>query len=149
MKLYEQDPCGMFGNFYSLGYSCSIATPGRGDLKKVSYILGYPPRGSKNVSYPPQAPSKLVKGGGGGGQKKCNLLPGTCLLTFFQPPPWGGRQIEGSGGGSGKCNLGPGRPELTFLLLPPPRVRWQIEDTPITKKLFAGGSHLMKYFLNK
>ena len=32
---------------------------------------------------------------------------------------------------------------------PPPRMRWQIEDTPITKKLFAGGSHLMKYFLNK
>ena len=66
-----------------------------GDLKKVSYILGYPPRGSKNVSYPPQAPSKLVKQGGGA--KKCNLGPGTCLLTFFHPP-WGGRQIGGGGG---------------------------------------------------
>ena len=47
----------------------NIPTPPRhpreGDRKKVSYILGYPPRGSKNVSYPPQAPSKLVKQGGG------------------------------------------------------------------------------------
>ena len=146
MKLYEQDPCGMFGNFYSLGYSCSIATPGRGDLKKVSYILGYPPRGSKNVSCPPPRHHRNQSRGGEGGGKKCNLLPG--VLTYIFPTPPGGSADRG-GGGSGKCNLGPGRPELTFFLLPPPRVRWQIEDTPITKKLFAGGSHLMKYFLNK
>ena len=96
----------------------------------------------KNVNYHPPGTIETSQGGA----KKSNLLPATRLLTFFHPCLGG--SADRTGGVLENVTWYLGGLNLHFFNHPP-RVRWQIEDTPITKTLFAGGSHLMKYFLKK